>query len=114
MCGRAGSATQTGITTAADSPLSCSEDSRSLKGPVADLVRESQVYLKAAGDGKAQERMHSQGGKGEVSPTIIPDPENRRQKEKEGKKNRSSFYYIYIQQNFARNNPYCTVRALGG
>lgn len=42
-----------------------------------------------------------------MSPTFIP--ENRRQK----KKDRSSFYYIYIRQNFTRNNPYCTVRALG-
>lgn len=43
-------------------------------------------------------------------PTIVSDPRNGRQKEKD----RSSFYYIYIQQNFAMNNPYCTVRALGG
>lgn len=47
------------------------------------------------------------GEKQRYPPTFIS--ENRRQK----KKDRSSFYYIYIQQNFTRNNPYCTVRALG-
>lgn len=44
-----------------------------------------------------------------ASPTI-PDPGTRRQKEKD----RSSVYYIYIQQNFAKSNLYCTVRALAG
>lgn len=43
-------------------------------------------------------------------PVIVPDSRNGRQKEKD----RSSFYYIYIQQNFAMTNPYCTVRALVG
>lgn len=78
------------------------------KGPVPDLVRESRVCLKAARDGKVERRMCSQGKKRGI-PTINPDPGNRRQEEKD----RSSFYYIYIQQNFTRNNPYCTVRALG-
>lgn len=29
------------------------------------------------------------------------------------KKDRSSFYYIYNQQNFAKNNPYCTGQGHG-
>lgn len=49
------------------------------------------------------------GGKRNTSAVHYPRP---REQEAEGK-NRSSFYYIYIQQNFARNNPYCTARALG-
>lgn len=46
-----------------------------------------------------------------MPPTIIPDPGNRRRKEKD----RSSFYYIYIQQNFAGTILIAqSGRALGG
>lgn len=46
---------------APDSPLSCSENSLCLKGPVADLGRESKVYLKPARGGKVEGKMCSQG-----------------------------------------------------
>lgn len=77
------------------------------KGPAPDLVRESSVCPKAARVKRWREGCAARR-KTAVSPTFIP--ENRRQK----KKTESSFYYIYIRQNFTRNNPYCTVRrALG-
>lgn len=75
-----------------------------------------QAWSRKAGHPRGCKGMEKQKGgcavgeKEKVSPTAVPDPGNKTQKEKD----RSSFYYIYIQQNFARNDPYCTVRALGG
>lgn len=74
------------------------------------MIRKSRVYLEAAKDEKLAKRICSQEKTRVPQPLImIPDPRDKRQKEKV----RSSFYYIYIQQNFTGNNPYCTGQGPG-
>lgn len=77
---------------ALDSPLSCPENSLCLKGPVADLVGESQVYLKAARDGKAEGRMYSQGKRRGI-PYRYPRP--RKQEAEGGKKKTEAAFTIF-------------------
>lgn len=60
--------------------------------------------------------MVTEDGKGSqvnMQPGKVRYHPKSREQEAEGEKDRSSFYYIYIQQNFAENNPYCTGQGHG-